>query len=470
MKPPYVLGFESLGKEVRIDKLPTKGNIPRWLKGTLVRNGPAKFETDTRQMRHWFDGFAMLHKFSFHDGEVSYANKFLETEAYRYAKATGKIGHSEFATDPCRSIFKRFSQMFSPRVTDNANVNIAKIANRFVALTEIPLPIEFDPATLETTGVLRYEDHLKGQLTTAHPHYDFERKEAINYVTRFGASSAYHVYRIPSGSQKRELVGSVLAKEPSYMHSFSLTKQYAVLTAYPFVVNPLRLLLANQSFIENFEWKPERETIFFLIDRKTGTLAATCLAPPFFSFHHANAFEENGEVVVDIVSYRDSSVVKAFYLDALRGRAGQSSAMLPELRRYRVSLKNSSVRSEMISSDPIELPRTNYRHANAKPYKFVYGAGPEKGNPHDFLSRLVKVDVVKGRNSVWLEEDCYPGEPVFVALPDAVNEDDGIILSVVLNIKKKNSFLLILDAKSFTEMARAQVPHHIPFGFHGQYI
>jgi len=470
MQTPYALGFQSLAKEVRIDKLSTRGVVPSWLTGTLVRNGPAKFEVGERKLRHWFDGFAMLHKFSFHDGEVSYANKFLETEAYRYAKANGKIGYSEFATDPCRSIFKRFAQMFSSRVTDNANVNISKIANRFVALTEIPLPIEFDPATLETTGVLRYDDHLKGQLTTAHPHYDVEKQEAINYVTRFGRSSSYSAYRIPSGSQKRELIGSVSAEEPSYMHSFSLTEHYVVLTAYPFVVNPLRLLLTSKPFIENFAWKPERGTKFFVIDRKTGALAATCLAPSFFSFHHVNAFEEGGEIIVDFVAYPDSSVVQSLYLDVLRGDVGQFSPIPAELRRYRVSLKDASVHFEALSSQPIELPRTNYRYANAKPYRFVYGTGSQKGNPKDFLSRLVKMDVHEGKSRVWHEEDCYPGEPVFVALPKGVKEDDGIILSVVLNAEKKNSFLLILDAKSFDEIARAEVPHHIPFGFHGQYM
>ena len=31
-------------------------------------------------MRHWFDGFAMLHRFGIADGEVSYANRFLEDQ------------------------------------------------------------------------------------------------------------------------------------------------------------------------------------------------------------------------------------------------------------------------------------------------------------------------------------------------------------------------------------------------------
>jgi len=27
----------------------------------------------------------------------------------------------------------------------------------------------------------------------------------------------------------------------------------------------------------------------------------------------------------------------------------------------------------------------------------------------------------------------------------------------------------VLDAADLTELARAEVPHHIPFGFHGQF-
>lgn len=191
----FSLGFSTLHKEVVVERLPVRGIIPEWLSGTLVRNGPAKFEVGKKKLRHWFDGLAMLHKFSFQHGKVSYANKFIESKAYKYAKEKGEIGYSEFATDPCRSIFKRFAQMFSPRPTDNANVNVSRIANEFVALTEIPLPIEFDPKTLETLGALNYQDALKGQITTVHPHYDFERREGVNYLTHFAKKSSYNDFQ-----------------------------------------------------------------------------------------------------------------------------------------------------------------------------------------------------------------------------------------------------------------------------------
>ena len=46
--------------------------------------------------------------------------------------------------DPCRSIFKRVQQIFSPDITDNPNVNLARIGERYIAMTETPMPVEFD--------------------------------------------------------------------------------------------------------------------------------------------------------------------------------------------------------------------------------------------------------------------------------------------------------------------------------------
>ncbi len=43
------------------------------------------------------------------------------------------------------------------------------------------------------------------------------------------------------------------------------------------------------------------------------------------------------------------------------------------------------------------------------------------------------------------------------------------ILSVVLDAGKGTSFLLVLDARTFTEMARAELPHPVLLGYHGQF-
>ncbi len=55
----YELGFKTESPEVTLDNLPVQGQLPNWLQGTLVRNGPGTFEVGQQQYRHWFDGLAM---------------------------------------------------------------------------------------------------------------------------------------------------------------------------------------------------------------------------------------------------------------------------------------------------------------------------------------------------------------------------------------------------------------------------
>ena len=98
----------------------------------------------------------------------------------------------------------------------------------------------------------------------------------------------------------------------------------------------------------------------------------------------------------------------------------------------------------------------------------MYGAGNQRSG--DFIDNIVKVNVQTGEAVTWFEDGCYPGEPVFVASPDSNAEDQGVLLSVVLDVNSHRSFLLVLNAASLTELARAEAPHHVPFGFHGNYL
>src|SRR5688500_5181841 len=118
------LGFTSLDEETAVDRLPVTGEVPGWLTGALVRVTPALLEMGGRRLAHWFDGLAMLNRFCFADGTVSYRSRFLDSRAYRDARA-GEWTRGGFATDPCRSIFKRVQSMFSPQFTDNAHVHMA---------------------------------------------------------------------------------------------------------------------------------------------------------------------------------------------------------------------------------------------------------------------------------------------------------------------------------------------------------
>jgi beta,beta-carotene 9',10'-dioxygenase len=452
-------GFESLDQETRVDRLPLEGRLPDWLEGSLVRTGPAKWEVGERTMRHWIDGFAMLHRFGIANGEVSYANRFLQTRAYRAAEEKGEIVYSEFATDPCRSLFSRVFSMFSPKISDNANVNLVKLGERYISMTETPIPVEFDGETLETVGVA-YE--APGMLTTAHPHLDRASAGMLNYAAKLGPRNRYRFFHVPPQGGP-EVIAELPVKEPAYMHSFGLTERRLVLAEFPLVVNPISIPLSGRPYIENYRWKPERGTKITLIDRDSGETTGPFETDAFFCFHHVNAYEENGSVVIDACTYENAEIIEDLYLDRLR--EGKKRPPRAELRRFRIDLSSRQVTTERLA-EGLELPRINYGRNNERPYRYVWGVDAESR----WLDRIVKADTENGTNIAWTEDGCSPGEPVFVAAPGSDGEDDGVLLSVVFDSRSGRSFMLVLDAADLGELARAEAPHHIPYGFHGQFV
>src|SRR3982751_5703623 len=104
-------GFADLNEGPPVDRIELRGQLPEWLTGSLVRVTPAKFDLEQGTIRHWFDGLAMLHRFAFNDGRVSYANRFIRSEAYGRAERGERLSQG-FASDPCRAIFKRVQTMF----------------------------------------------------------------------------------------------------------------------------------------------------------------------------------------------------------------------------------------------------------------------------------------------------------------------------------------------------------------------
>ena len=463
----YGAGFRSLTGETRNPvALPVNGTLPTWLKGTLLRTGPSKFEVGARTYNHWFDGLAMLHRFALADGAVSYANCFLESKAFRAAQATGRISYSEFATDPCRTLFGRVAAIFDPKLTDNCCVNVSDYAREMVAFTETSIPMRFAPDTLKTLGMFGYRRALKGQVSTAHPHYDAKRACHYTYIADFGMKSVYRLCRIGADG-KQKVVANVPVARPAYMHSFGMSEDHLILTEFPLVVSPIELKFSGKPFIQNYRWEPERGLVFHVVEKDTGRLVRTATAEASFGFHHVNAFADHDRLAVDVITYPDATIIDQLYLAKLRASAPITAT--GTLTRFHIPLANDEpVTRRALADVPLELPRINYERHAGKPYRYVWGTGIQSRG--DFLDSIVKIDIETGTVARWHLVGLYPGEPVFVPSPSATAEDDGVLLSVVLDIAKEHSFLLVLDAASLAEIARADAPHAIPFHFHGNFF
>jgi carotenoid cleavage dioxygenase-like enzyme len=461
----YRLGFTGVDAELSATDLPVHGTLPPWLSGTLVRNGPARFTIGSETYRHWFDGLAMLHRFEIRDGAVSYANRFLRSPAFLEAERTGRIACSEFATDPRRSPLAHAVALFRAAPSHNANVNVVPYRDGYLALTETPLPMQVDGTTLETRGPVAWDDDIAGHMTTAHPLHDPVRRATFNLVTVIGRPSTYQIVRIDDGTMRRTVIGTTSVRDPAYMHAFSATQRYVILAEYPLFVRALDLLVHRKPFIDNYRWLPGNATRFHVFDKDGRGLVATYEAPAFFAFHHVNAFDDGAAIVVDIAAYDDASIIDDFLLANVFD--GSAPFARPEFRRYRLIPGRAAAEIDRGSAQSLELPRVAATHA-ATSYQFAYGVASDE-NERGIFNRIVKFDVEEQRATGWSEDRAYPGEPVFVARPGAGDEDDGVLLSIVFDAEAVTSYLLVLDARDLSELARIEAPHRIPFGFHGMF-
>lgn len=460
----------------------TQGKVPNWLNGTFVRNGPVGVQINDQKLAHWFDGPAMLHAFKFQNGAVSYTNKFLRSAVYDTIFIKGSLNYSGFASSSSFSLRAYLQNLFfsnsTPKI-QNANVNVSEIADQYVALTETPLPVVFDISHLNTQGPLLYEDNLPKShiFESAHIQCDGKTEEKINYLVEYGKDSQYVVYQFNPRKPERQIIGKVPVKNPSYMHSFALTEHYVILVEFPLTVNPIDLALMRKPFIKNFNWHPENGTRFLVIDRKTGKLLKNIkYDTPFFAFHHVNAYEEGDNIILDMVVYPNANIILdvAQYenIDEPLNQNLDKKDDESHLIRYTISMPQERIDSSPLLNSKVEFPRINDEYI-AYPHRYVYAVNPSPVHTAQDLRPLYKIDTLTREKLLWQAPGLQPGEPVFISKPHAKEEDEGVIVSLVLDIRNPNSqqaFLLILDGKSFKELARLYTPQPIPVGLHGQFF
>lgn len=100
----------------------------------------------------------------------------------------------------------------------------------------------------------------------------------------------------------------------AYFHSFGITKSgKLIFVEYPYCLNLMGLVAGgflNRSYVDWLKWYPKEKTRFYVVSMDDGkTHPLVYETDHLFLFHHINAYEENGEVVVDVSGYSDAEVI-----------------------------------------------------------------------------------------------------------------------------------------------------------------
>ncbi|KAG1686683.1 Beta,beta-carotene 9',10'-oxygenase [Nymphon striatum] len=495
-----------------------KGEIPKWIKGSLLRNGPGCYEFGTEKYQHYFDGTGMLHKFSIFDGQATYMNKLLKCESFKENINANRIVVNQFGTsaypDPCMTLFQRFMSWFSVHeLSDNANVNLVKYSDKIYASTETPYMYNVNCETLCTGEKLDVSKYTSVFVHTAHAHSLRDGKTLNFGLGYYFGGSAYKLIEFPAENgievfQKAKTLATIPSRwrlHPSYFHSFCVTENYVIFIEQSLVISipALAGIFYKQfSFSQSLQYENEK-VIFHVIDKQNGQrVNKKFTSEPFFFFHSVNSYEENENIVLDLCCYNNSELIESFdrsyrkpntifghrksflkrfvlpLIDKTLLKKGENMVMLESCKAEAKLLQDGSIdcipEIYDLQGHSIELPQINYAVFNGKKYRYAYGVGAKyEFDEEEWVLKLLKFDLKTKELKTWFCYGLLPSEPVFIPHPDAETEDHGVILSSVLSLDTMNFVcLLIMDAQNFTEIARVtfKTPNAIPKDIHGIFL
>ncbi len=443
------------------------GKLPLWLNGRFIHISPAQYTLGDEKIWHFFDGFGLLTSYTFSGDKIGVCSRLLKTDQLKASLSEGKINLLGFAENFGEFFPLRTTSDGQKACTSNANINVMRLGEHYLALGEIPMPVEFNPETLATEGMFDYADDLpkKDAWESAHPKKDPETGIVYNIMYGFGFMSDLIIYKFNEKTLSREKIASHHVSYASYVHDFSITKRFIVIVAYPLVVNPwdlngIREKSTESSFIGAFKWKPDQGTIVSVFDKNDGSLVQEFKLPPFFALHHVNAYENaNGQIALSLLAYDDPKII----LDLALFPDGNISPS--NIRTITLDFQSKKASLKTVSNISCDFPVVPDKLLGRE-FRYFYAVC--FNNCDDKRNGLMKYDLLQGKQQIFYRQGLLFGEPVFVPKPDGRSEDDGVLLVVGRN--DEGYSLFVIDASTMEELAHASFKGAAATQLHGHYF
>jgi all-trans-8'-apo-beta-carotenal 15,15'-oxygenase len=465
-------GYRSLKQELSYPIDDIEGQIPLELEGTLFRNGPGLLDIGGHPIQHPFDGDGMVCAIAFSEGRAFFRNRFVRTEGY--------VAEQQAQKPMFRGVFGTqkpggwLANIFDLKFKNIANTNVIFWGGKLLALWEAAEPHRLDPQTLETLGIDYLGGTLKpGDAFSAHPRVDPAcaldngAPCLVNFSIKPGLSTTITIYELDAtGALVRKHSHSVPGF--AFIHDFAITPNYCIFFQNPVSFNPLPVALGLKGAGECISLRQNQPTQIIVIPRHGTEPMRTLAVEAGFVFHHANAFEQDGMLYIDSISYADFPTVpkNESYLEV------KFAALPPgQLWRFRLDLTKETVERELIEPRCCEFPALHPDHMG-RPYRYMYIGAAHEPMGNAPLQAILKLDLETGARQLWSAAPRgFVGEPVFVPRPGSLQEDEGWVLVMVFNAERDRSELVILDARDLTRkpLATLRLKNHVPYGLHGSF-
>jgi carotenoid cleavage dioxygenase len=450
---PYLEGrYAPVAEELTVDRLEVVGTLPEELDGVYVRNGPnPRFTPPGRY--HWFDGDGMLHAVRLRDGRAAYRNRWVRTRGFaREAAAETALwsGVMEPVVDNPRDM----------PLKDTANTDVVAAGDRLLALWYLAgAPYAVDPLTLETLGAEDFDGTLRCDMS-AHAKVDTHTDELMFFD--YGPTPPYMRYGVVGPQGRVTHLVDVDLPGPRLPHDMAITERHSILMDLPLVNDPE----AARGGRHRLRFDRDLPARFGVVPRHGGGDAVRWFeAEPCYVYHSVNAWEEGDEVVLDLCRVKRPEIAS--------GSTGTLERMLSYLRldaqmqRYRFDLRTGATREQQLDDANAEFPAIDAaRQGRRCRYAYTVHISAETTFLFD---ALMKYDLHTGAAETHvLGAGRWGSEMVFVPRAGASCEDDGWVLSYVLDDATGRSEVVVLEAADFggPPVARVLLPARVPIGFH----
>jgi len=324
-----------------------------------------------------------------------------------------------------------------------------------------------DLLTLETQGFDNLTQLESNAPYSAHPKVDPQTGEIFNFGIAVGLNAILRVYK-SDATGKIIQQNSVQLEGLPLVHDFAMAGQYLVFFVPPVRVNLLPAAMGLSSFSDALEWQPSKATQILIFDKETLTLVSRGEAPPWFQWHFGNSYvDKDGSINIDFVRYPDFQT-NQYLKEVATGETHTQTKGTLWRSRFNPNTGKMIKLEELLDKNcefPI-IPPHLVGEAFTTTYLAVHrdGVDPSK----EMYNAIAKLDSKTDTLTIAdLGENRYPSEALYV--PDALNHQQGWVLTVVYDGNSDRSEVVIFDSGRLNEesVCRLELPAVIPHSFHG---
>lgn len=446
--------FAPQPEEFAFEVTHSTGHIPADLNGTLLRTGAGLTKVGP-DWSNFFDAHGMVAGVSFENGKARFRSRHVRTAAYDAdIKAGRQTGRKVFTNHP-----SRWSNFMNLKIGSSANHDVFAWGGKIYS-TDDQGHYALDAKTLGTVGPENWGGVIKkGQLMSPMPRQDGESGRLVTYRVTPGGMKPDTITFFEFEAQWKILnqVDAKLSCPGAFVHEHAFTPNYFVVIETPTAPSIPSILWGKKSLVESLNWG-QKPLIAHLIPRRPGVPAASITLPEGHRlvFHVANAFEADGNVVVDAAMVEGVLDFSSGYPPELLKKMGRPIAPTPKGGLVRITLHpaQGTATKARIGSLAGDQPRINPIYSG-KPYRYAYLPTPEStGEEPDanmvlWFHGLAKVDVQSGAHQVWnAGPGVYVSHPVFAARLGAQAEDDGYVMAWLVDSVRHTTRVVVLDAKN----------------------